>query len=349
MPNYTTIDKHTDHFNTKLYTGNNSTNAQTGVGFQPDWLWIKCRSHADSSQLVDALRGTNALRSDGNNAQSDIANNGFTSLDSDGFTLNGNGSGGNVNNSGRTYAAWNWKANGQGSSNTDGSINTTYTSVNTTAGFSIITYTGTGSVGTIGHGLGVKPNVIFQKRLDSTPAWTVYHDKFDSNPSHKYLYLNTNGALADYADHWNDTEPTSSVITLGTDTSVNGNGYTNVIYAFAEKTGYSKFGSYVGNGSGQGSFIYTGFKPAFVMIRNYGTTQDWYMLDTKRNTGNIVNSYLRANDGGAESTYNFIDIYSNGFKCNNNGTAANAANNNFIYMAFGQSIVGSNNVCATAR
>ncbi|BCV08503.1 MAG: hypothetical protein CM15mL7_140 [uncultured marine virus] len=133
---YTTINKSTDHFNTKLYSGNNSTNAQTGVGFQPDWLWIKCRSHADSSQIVDALRSTNALRSDASNAQSDIASNGFTSLDSDGFTLNGSNSGGNVNNSGRTYAAWNWKAGtGAGSSNTDGTINTTYTSAINTQDF----------------------------------------------------------------------------------------------------------------------------------------------------------------------------------------------------------------------
>ena len=174
---YTNIDNPELYFQAKLYSGNASTNAITLDGsenMRPDWLWIKCRSHADSSQLFDVLRGTNALRSDDTHADADASSNGFTSFDSNGFTLNGSNGGGNVNNSGRTYAAWNWNANGSGSSNSDGSI-TSSVSANTTAGFSIVSWTGTAANATVGHGLGVAPKVIIVKNRFDTTNWIVFH------------------------------------------------------------------------------------------------------------------------------------------------------------------------------
>jgi len=351
---YTTINKSTDHFNTKLYTGNNSTNAQTGVGFQPDWLWIKCRSHADSSQLVDALRGTNALRSDGTNAQSDIASNGFTSLDSDGFTLNGNGSGGNVNNSGRTYAAWNWKAGGTGSANTDGTINSTV-SANTTAGFSIVKYTGNGLANsTVGHGLGAIPKMIIIKGLTNTSAenWRVFHNSV----SNGRLVLNDNDEVSnstDFGANGSGGTITQNInyFTIGDNARVNGSGDEFIAYCFAEKTGYSKFGSYTGNGSSSSpTFIYTGFKPKFVIVKCTNEADEWFMHDDKRDGYNDDNEYLFASVTNVEGTNtNRIRLLSNGFSVPTTDKSHNKSGNSYIYMAFGQSIVGSNNVPCTAR
>ena len=259
---YSTISKPSLHFNTKLYTGNGATNAITGVGHQPDWNWIKCRSHADSSQIFDVLRTTYALRSDGNNAEA--VGNGWTSLDSDGFTLNGDSSGGNVNNSGRTYASWNWKANGSGSANTDGSINSTV-SVNQTAGFSIVKWTGTQSLGTVGHGLNATPDVILIKNVSAGENWIMYHVGLGGNT--KNLYLDATNAVDTRTDTFNSTSPTSSLFTVNTATGVNKTGSTMMAYCFTSKTGYSKFGSYTGNGNADGTFVYTGFKPAFVMVK----------------------------------------------------------------------------------
>ena len=343
---YTTIDKLTDHFNTKLFTGTGSSNAITGVGFQPSLCWIKNRATATSMRILDAPRGaTKVLFTDGTDIQDTNAQS-LTSFDSDGFTV---GTHASVNGNGNGICSWNWKANGQGSSNTDGTINTTYTSANQTSGVSICTWTGTGVAGSIGHGLNAVPKMIVVKRLDSADTWWVYNSNLGNNDA--YLAFNESNASSTSGGSglWNSQAPTSSVFFVGTNTGVNGSGGTYVAYVFAEKVGFSRLGSYLGNGSGQGSFIYTGFKPQLVIIKNYGATNDWYILDTKRNTRNVTNSYLRVNDNGVEATYNFIDIYSNGFKCNNNGSAANAANNTFIYMAFGQSLVGSNNIPCTAR
>ena len=341
---YTTINKSTDYFNTKLYTGNGGTNAITGVGHQPDWNWIKCRSHADSSQIFDVLRTTYALRSDGTNAEA--VGNGWTSLDSDGFTLNGDSSGGNVNNSGRTYASWNWKAGGAGSANTDGSINTTATSVNTTAGFSISKYTGTGSNATVGHGLGSVPKMIIVKRTNATDVWRVYHGSIGAT---KHLVLNTTAAEATGSNVWNDTAPTSSVFSISTDSAVNASGATYVAYCFAEKTGYSKFGSYTGNGNADGTFIYTGFKPAFLIIKKTNATKNWFLHDDKRLGYNPSNSYVNPNLSAVEYAGTDLDIVSNGFKMRSTGGGHNENSHTYIYMAIGQSLVGSNNVPCTAR
>ena len=269
-----------DYFNTKLYTGNSTDNhAITGVGFAPDFTWIKARANTYDHMLFDALRGTGSLRenlrSNTTSASDNDASN-MKTLDSDGFTL---GTGGYVNNS-VNFVSWNWLANGAGSSNTDGSINTTYTSANTTSGFSIIKYTGTGSAGaTIGHGLGVKPAMIIIKNLNVTQDWVVYHQAITAN---KILYLNMNNATNDNNVFFNDTEPTNSLITLGSNSTVNGSGNSHIAYCFAEKTGFSKFGSYTGNGNADGPFIYTGFKPAFVLIKDSGRAESWYIFDNRR-------------------------------------------------------------------
>jgi len=339
-----------DHFNTKLYTGNATDDtAITGVGFQPDWLWGKNRTDSTNHYFIDAVRGvTKEINSNNTDVEGTDATL-IKSFDSDGFTL-GNGS---LNQSSKDFVAWNWKANGQGSSNTDGSINTTYTSANTTSGFSISTYTGTGSAGTIGHGLGVAPAMIIVKRLTgSAEAWTVYHQSLDASaPQDKYLHLNSTDAVMDSAGMWNDTAPTTSVFSVGSTGVTNGSGGTFVAYCFAEKTGFSKFGSYVGNGNADGSFQYLGFKPAFVIIKGSSNTENWHMYDNKRDTGNPTDQALQPNTSSAEFTEtNVLDFLSNGFKLRVTGGGHNGSGVSYIYMAFAEApLVGSNNVPATAR
>ena len=348
---YSTISKPSLYFNTKLYTGTGSSNAITGVGFQPDWVWIKNRSANANHHAFDVVRGVTKDLSPNQNVAEATDTQKLTTFGTDGFTV---GTNGNVNGNGNNIVSWNWKAGGSGSSNSDGSV-TTSVSVNTTAGFSIVSYTGTGSVGTFGHGLGAKPNVMIQKKRSGSASWTVYHDKVDANPSHKYLYLNSNAVPADYADHFNDTEPTSSVFTLGTDTSVNGSSATNIMYCFVEKKGYSKFGSYKGNDNADGTFVYTGFKPAWIIRKNIdgGVTESWFMEDNKRNTFNPANEWLAADASSAEGANNFdTDFLSNGFKMRTNNHGTNKGSTNYIYMAFAEEPLVANvgnSIPATAR
>ena len=231
-----------------------------------------------------------------------------------------------------------------GSSNFSGSIQSTV-SVNTTAGFSIVSYTGTGSAATIGHGLGVKPSMIIAKNLSSSYGWYVYHKSIAA--THEIL-LNSNAAK-DTTSQWNDTEPTSSVFSVGTAAATNGSGNNFVAYCFAEKTGYSKFGSYTGNGNADGTFVYTGFKPAFVIVKQTNETRDWLIMDNKRLGYNPNNYDLHSNGNDTEDTNARLDLLSNGFKQRITSSANNKSGATYIYMAFGQLIVGSNNVPATAR
>ena len=344
---YTTINKSGDYFNTKLYTGTGSSNSVTGVGFQPDWTWIKSRSDAQSNNIFDAVRGQGkVLFTDAGSAQATVTDR-LTAFNSDGFTVVSDNS---VNGSSKTYAAWNWKANGQGSSNTAGSINTTYTSVNTTAGFSISQYTGTGSNATVGHGLGAVPKMIITKALGATNSWGIYHASLGNN---KYLYLDSTQAALSATAMWNDTTPTSSVFSVGTSGASNASG-AMIAYCFAEKTGYSKIGSYTGNGNADGSFIYTGFKPAWLLIkRSDASTERWVILDSKRDTFNVSNKAVYADDSQAENpstSEQGLDILSNGFKIRNSNTKTNTSGATYIYMAFAEApLVGSNNVPCTAR
>ena len=351
---YTTINKSTDYFNTKLYTGNATTNhAQTGVGFQPDWLWIKERGGSGSHILVDSVRGVSSssspfIRTNANGAETTNNLNDFIkSLDSDGFTLGADSYFTDVNKNNSTYTAWNWKAgNSAGSSNTDGSINTTSTSVNTTAGFSISKYTGTGSNATIGHGLGAVPKMIIVKNLDQNDDWYVYHV---SRGATKHIILNSTGSGGTNSTLWQDTTPTSSVFSIGTNNVVNTSGEKYIAYCFAEKTGYSKFGSYTGNGTNAGPFVYTGFKPSFLLLKESTSTDNWLIMDNKRLGYNNRNDVVFANLNNAEQGHDRIDLLSNGFKINNDDGSINQSGQTYIYMSFGQSLVGSNNVPCTAR
>ena len=342
---YTGINKSGDYFNTKLYAGNGSTNAQTGVGFQPDLFWCKSRSNAENHTLIDAVRGVGyGIGSNTNAAQYGSTN--FGSFDSDGFTWSGNLGSGNEN--GQTYASWNWKANGAGSSNTDGSITSTV-SANTTSGFSIVKFTGTGSLATVGHGLGSAPKMIIMKNTNTTNGWEVYHQSLGNTD---YIQLNTTDISYSSATRWNNTSPTNNVFTVNTENGVNKSGSDLIAYCFAEKTGYSKFGKYTGNGSTDGAFVYTGFKPAFVIIKNTSATEHWNMNDNKRDPFNVMSKRLypsSANNEVTDASY-YMDYLSNGFKIRSNSSSWNSSGNTMIYMAFAEApLVGSNNVPCTAR
>jgi hypothetical protein len=340
---YTTINKSTDYFDTKLYTGNGSTQTISGVGHQPDMTWVKVRSETGGHRLADAVRGyTKYIFPNGTDAEGTSTTN-ITSWNSDGFAL-GNGS---INENTRTYASWNWKANGAGSSNTDGSINTTSTSVNTTAGFSISSYTGTGSNATVGHGLGVAPKIVIVKNRSSTQGWGMYNKNIGAG---NYLALNTTAATASASTIWNSTDPTNSLFSIGTSGWTNDSGNNYIAYCFAEKTGYSKFGSYTGNGNADGTFIYTGFKPAFILQKRIDNAGSWNILDNKREGYNVDNNRLFPDTNEAENTLDIVDILSNGFKWRGTGSNYNNSGETNIYMAFAEApLVGTNNVPCTAR
>jgi hypothetical protein len=347
---YTTINKSSEHFNTKLYTGNGSTQSITGVGFQPDWTWIKSRTTNGYHNVFDAVRGATKRIFTNDTQVEATTSTTLTSFDSDGFSL---GSNGDVNGNSQSQVAWNWKANGAGSSNTDGSITSTV-SANTTSGFSIVSYTGTGSVATVGHGLGAVPKMIFFKDRETSVDWGVYAEAIGNGNE---LYLSTTDSSGANSNAFNSTSPTSSVFTIGTSSRYNPSSKSVIAYCFAEKTGYSKFGSYTGNGSTDGAFVYTGFKPAFLMIKRTSGSDQWILYDTKRETGNVMNLALTPDSSDAEqdtSSYNTLDIVSNGFKCrggsSGSGTGTNQSGGSYIYMAFAEApLVGTNNVPCTAR
>jgi hypothetical protein len=320
-----------DYFNTVLYTGNGTSQSVTGVGFQPDFVAIKVRSVASGHYDFDVLRGTQK-RLGFNTTGAEITNtNSLTSFNSDGFSV---GSEDSVNGSGRTIVAWNWKANGSGVSNTDGSITSTV-SANTESGFSIVSYTGNGTAGaTVGHGLNSAPDWVVTHRRDSTSSWRVYHSALGAT---KMIELHTTGA-AEVNGVWNNTEPTSSVFTLSSFGDVNTNTGTYIAYCFHSVEGFSKFGSYTGNGSTDGPFVYTGFRPAFVITKRTNSTSSWHMYDTTRLDRNPNAYLLFAESSSAESTggTNYIDTLSNGFKCRGTGDALNVSGSSYIYMAFAE-------------
>ena len=324
---YSTISKPSLYFNTKLYTGNGSTNAITGVGFQPDWTWIKDRDATDWHFLTDAVRGaTKTLSSNANNAETTQAT-ALTAFGSDGFTV---GSDGSVNRNSENFVSWNWKANGAGSSNSNGSI-TSSVSANTTAGFSIVSWTG--NSGTVGHGLGVKPAMIIVKSRQTANNWVVIHQGLTGGMDTNILVLNTNGAESSGGSGM--AEPTSSVFTITSGLASNDN---NIGYVFAEKKGYSKFGSYTGNGNSNGVFIYTGFKPAWVMVKKSNSTSNWSILDNKRLGFNssVSPREVYANSNDQEYDSNRFDIISNGFKLRTSGGDGNGSGDTYIYMAFAE-------------
>jgi hypothetical protein len=336
---FATINKGSSYFNTKLYTGTGASNAVTGVGFKPDWVWIKRRDSAASHGLFDINRGVNKqLRTNTSGIEETVS--WFPSFDTDGFTVSTTESDGNA--SGGTYVAWNWLGSNTTTSNTSGSISSTV-SVNQTAGFSIVSYTGNGNDyptgATVGHGLGVAPAMIITKsRTEASTNWCVYHK---SLPSAEYVaLLNTTGAPSSGGDSYNRTSPTSTVFSVGQASGgsrTNGNGANYISYCFSEIKGFSKFGGYTGNGSTDGTFIYTGFKPAYIMIKVTSTADDWNVLDNKRdpeNTGSDLVLYPDLNNSEGAATRG--DFLSNGFKCRTTNVSVNSAGATYIYMAFAQ-------------
>ena len=324
---YTTIDNPGLFFNTVLYTGANKS--ITGVNFQPDWVWIKERDSGYHA-IFDSIRGvTKILSSNVANAESTQSDT-LTAFGTDGFTL-GADSSNYVGGSSTNTVSWNWKANGTGSSNSDGSISSTV-SVNTTAGFSIVSYTGNGSQpSTVGHGLGAIPEVVLVKPRSVAYSWCMYHK---STGNTHLLYLDTTGAASSFSV-WNSTSPTSSVFTVN-DNQVNKSGETHIAYCFKEIKGYSKFGSYTGNGNADGTFIHTGFRPAMIIAKETSEARDWQIWDDKRLGYNASggNKNLVPNDSDAEDTYADIDILSNGFKLRSTSSAHNKSSQTYMYMAF---------------
>ena len=335
---YTTVNDPSAYFQTTLYAGDGSTsNAITNAGnsdLQPDWIWGSLRDEDGGARFVfDSSRGvTNRLKT--NAETEEQVRSGVTAFNSDGFTVSSH-SDSNLN--AKSLVAWQWKANGgttssftESGNNPGGTIQT-----NTTAGFSIITTTGTGGAGTISHGLGAVPHWIISKcRSHGSTGWGVYHQKNTSEPETELLGLASTGATLDSPSYYNDTAPTSSVFTVGTSNDINGDGRTYVFYVFTEKQGYSKFGNYAGNNSTDGPFVYTGFTPAWVMIkRTDGGTNNWPIWDYERGGYNGAREELYANLNNAKATDSAIDILSNGFKLRNASTEWNNGTN-YIYMAF---------------
>jgi len=326
------------YMNIALYTGTGSSQSITGLGFQPDWTWIKERNASADHGLYDAVRGVQKQLESNNTDAETTETTGLTAFGSDGFTV---GALAQLNTSADTYVAWNWKANGAGSSNTAGSITSTV-SASTTAGFSIVTYTGTGANATVGHGLGVAPSMVIVKNRGGSYSWLVYH-KFmaTSSPATWYMSLNSTSAASNGANVWID-DPTSTVFTIsGSYPEVNGSANTYVAYCFAPIAGYSAFGSYTANGSTDGPFIFTGFRPRFVMTKKSSGTGGWGMVDTSINPYNQATTYLQANTSNATvggTSANGLDFVSNGFKIRSTDASFNETNGDtYIYMAFAES------------
>lgn len=354
---YTTINKSSLNFNTVTYTGDgNSTQAITNT-FQTDFSWIKHRGTTAAHTLQDALRGfdvayklcSNTADAENNAAGATWGNyGGVSAVGATSFTVAlGSNTPYQTNANGADYVSWNWKAaNSAGSANSHGNISSTV-SANTTAGFSIVTYTGTGSnPSTVGHGLGVVPQVVLVKPRSIAYSWCMYHKSMGNT---KVAYLDTSGAQSG-SSVWNNTTPTNQVFTVN-DNQVNKSGETHVAYCFAEKTGYSKFGAYDGNGNADGNFVFTGFKPAWIMIKRYESSGEWLIYDNKRDPINVVDTRLEAQDNFADSTSSgkSLDFLSNGFKIRGGDGDINTNGGSYLYMAFGQTLVGTNNIPATAR
>ena len=346
---YTTINKSSENFTPQTYSGNSFDGRELlNFGFAPDMAWVKRRDDPRSHFVADTIRGGNKQLKVNLTGTETTYTGYIQSFLSDGFSL---GNDGDSNATGGTYVSWAWKGGGTGVANTAGSINSTV-SANTTNGFSVVSFTGTEANATVGHGLSSAPKFIFGKNRNvSTSAWPVYHASIGAT---KYLNINTNSAEGTFGGYWNDTAPTSSLISIGSHADVNGSGNSMIYYCFADVQGYSKISSYTGNGSTNGSFIYTGFKPSFVMIKNTtDSATDWCLRDNKRSPYNVTQHTLFPNTNDTESyggTSYDIDFLSNGFKIRNTSARFNTSGSNYAYMSFAEApLVGSNNVPANAR
>ena len=340
---YAIIDDPEKHFNTKTYTGNLLQHPVVGLNHQPDFLWFKNRDSTNSHNIIDTTRGTDKKLEgpDRTNAEGDTTTR-LDSFDTDGFTVETDPS---VNGSNNEIVVWSWKANG-GSRTTfaeSGDNPGGGHQANTTAGISIVDYTGTGSAGTVQHGLGVIPEMIIFKDRSEASAWVIYHEKIGNGA---FLKLDTNAAKADESSNFNNTSPTSSVFTVGTSTNVNKDGNNYMAYCFASVKGFSKVGKYTGNGATNGTFIYTGFKPSFIIFKATAGTENWGIFDNRRNTqqGNPRDIYLLPSVANADSSESdSVDFLSNGFKWKIDSGFRNDDGVEFVYMAFAESpFVNSN-------
>jgi hypothetical protein len=319
-----------------LWTGTGSaltiSNADNGTtGFRPDLVWGKMRNSADRHYLFNSIAGvTKYLSSNLPDAEVTDATI-ITSFNSNGFTL---GTGNSLNRAGGyNFVGWQWQA-GQGTTTTNnvGSISS-QVSVNTTAGFSVVTYTGTGANATVGHGLGVTPKMFIVKNRSTSQDWRVYTETTGPNNT---LFLNATDVSTAASTGWNNTAPTSSVFSIGTSLAVNQSGSNFVAYCWAQVAGFSQFGSYTGNGSTDGPFVYTGFRPKFLMYKRTDSTGSWFMVDSTRNPSNLSNLWLQANTNEAEQTDTAIDLNSNGYKIRTSGSGTNASGGTYIYMTFAE-------------
>jgi len=347
---YTTIDDPTAYFQAVTYTGNGATGRSivlpSDTDMQPDWVWLKSRGEAEHHQLTDSVRGVNKqLYSHLTYAEATETDR-ITAFNSDGFTIQDDII---VNKNSIEFVAWCWKAGGSASSNSNGSI-TSSVSVSTDAGFSIVSYTGTGANATVGHGLGAAPAMIIQKnRIDAQPWW-VYHSSIGAGGQ-----LRLSGTDAEGSDGgvlWNSTAPTSTVFSLGDNGGANGSSDACIAYCFVEKKGYSKVGGYTANGNADGTFVYTGFKPAWIMIKATSQSgEGWFMFDNKRDVDNAVDKHLAANASTAEGSGSHgMDFVSNGIKIRNSGDGTNTSGGAYVYMAFAENpFVTSTGVPTTAR
>jgi len=346
MAAFTTIDDSGLFFNPTLYTGTGSSNAVTGVGFSADLTWLKSRNSTYSNYWFDTARGaTKAVWSDNSDVEATNAEY-QKSWESDGFTV---GTNSGVNNSATTYASWNWKA-GTTSGLSGGTITPSAYSFSTTSGFGVYAYAGNGVVGAeVPHGLGAVPKMIIIKGLDYAYDWQVYHVAGGNTGN---MILNSTAQFATDNSRWDDTTPTSTVWTMGSGSTVNYSGRNFVAYVFAEIPGFSKFGSYLGNGNVDGPFLYTGFSPAFLLIKIYSGsgTGKWIVVDNKRNGFNIDTPFLAPNSSAAEDASPTLDLLSNGFKLRSTEFPTNADGKSILYAAFAESpFVNSSGVPTNAR
>ena len=329
-------------FDIALWDGNGSSQSIDSLGFQPDFVWIKNRNGAHNHMLFDVVRGAGAdLQSNSTATEGSAGSNDLTSFDSSGFSLGSNNA---VNQSSRNYVAWCWKAGGTAASNTDGSI-TSSVSANAAYGFSIVTYTGTGSNATVGHGLNKAPGLILIKRRNGSGSWSVYHSALGAT---QYVRLNRTDAAASSVGYFNDTEPTTSVFSIGTTASVNSGSSTYVAYCFANVPGYQRVGQYTGNGSTTGPVVVTGFKPRFLLIKNASLAgSNWFIFDSERSPSNPVKLNLKPNLSDAEETDSSgtVDFNENGFQIKSSGTHPNGNGNTIIYLAIGDDEIGSDEDC----
>jgi len=348
---FTDIDDPTKFFQCTLYSGTGSSQAVTNGGnsdMQPDFVWTKRRDSTSGHHAHNSVLGANEYIFPNETAEISTDAQKLVSFNSNGFTV---GTNGDANASGGTFVSWNWAAgtsfSNDASSTSIGSIDSAG-SFNNDAGFSICSYTGTGSAGTIKHGLNSVPSWMLVKRLSGdTEHWNVYHASLGNTKAMQGL--NNTGAVDTAASYWNNTSPTSSVFTVGTGSGVNASS-PYICYAFSEKQGYSKFGSYVGNGNADGTFVFLGFKPAWIMFKQTNTTSNWTIYDTTRDTFNVMEDKIHPNTSGAESDFTGLDSLSNGFKFRTTEGTFNASGGSFIYMAFAKNpFVTSTGVPATAR